>query len=177
MKQLVLASLLSALFIAPVYAAESPLYVGLLVGPSSVGNSSALAIGGLVGYKLAPFMNTGTISVEGQITSLGSDKYISLGRTIDAQYTSIGVDAVAMFPLPNVKNVSVFGKLGIASTSSSVNCNGCTGANIIGNTSVSNLVFGFGGQFAVDKHIAIRGGYQTYASNASNIYVAGIYNF
>ena len=180
MKKILAAALLATAVTTPAIAGDMPLYVGVTLGPSSVGNSSSFAIGGLVGYKLdksqAPFMGTGYLSIEGQYTMLGTDKYTFFGGSIEAKYASMGVDAVAVFPIPSVKNLSGYGKLGFNSISASITCTGglfgCSGAA----GSTSGLDYGVGVQYDMDKKLAVRAGYQGYASNASAFIASVLYS-
>jgi len=108
-----------------------------------------------------------TLALEGQYTSLGSDGY-------GDNFSSIGVDAVALFPIKSVQNLSVFGKLGINSISGNFSC-----GRFCSYTSSSSLVFdlGFGAQYKLSREFSVRAGYQYYDSNFDAVYVAGVYNF
>lgn len=173
---------------ASVQAAD-PIYGGVSLGSSTLPSSSASAIGFFGGYKLdrsqTSFMrDLGTMSIEGHYTMLGEDKQTIgfAGNTLTAtsKISSIGIDAVALFPIKSVQNVSAFAKLGFASTSASVSCSGTglyAGATCSGAGSASGLVWGFGAQYDVDRQISVRAGYQTYASNVTTLYVAALYNF
>jgi len=51
---------------------------------------------------------------------------------------------------------------------------GCAG---VADPSTTGLVYGLGVQYDVDSKIGVRAGYQSYASDASTIYAAALYNF
>lgn len=170
--------------------AAGPVYGGVSFGSTSLPSSSTTAIGFFGGYKLdksqTPFMrDLGTMSIEGHYTMLGEDSYSTgfagIGTmSYKVKYASIGADAVALFPIKSMQNVSAFAKLGFASTSASASCSGTgvyAGAACTGVSSASGLVWGVGAQYDVDRQISVRAGYQTYASNVTTMYVAALYNF
>ena len=192
MKKVLAAVLLSAAVTTPALAGDLPVYGGVSLGSSSLGNSSSgTAVGFFAGYKLnksqTPFMgDKGSLAIEGHYTTLGSDTYSSGfgGSTfsVTAKYSSIGVDAVALFPIASVQHLSAFGKLGFASTSASISCSGTgafagVGCAGVADPSTTGLVYGLGVQYDVDSKIGVRAGYQSYASDASTIYAAALYNF
>jgi opacity protein-like surface antigen len=170
--------------------AAGPFYGGVSLGSTSLPTTSTTAIGFMGGYKLdrsqTSFMrDLGTMSIEAHYTMLGEDAY-STGfagfgtMSYKVKYASMGVDAVALFPIKSVQNVSAFAKLGFANTSASTSCSGTgfyagVGCTAVG--SASGLVWGVGAQYDVDRQIAVRAGYQTYASNVTTLYVAALYNF
>lgn len=190
MKRVIVAVLLSSMVVAPAFADNSPYYAGVSLGSSSLPASSTSAFGIFAGYKLdksmTPFMNNvGTLAIEGQYTSLGSDtastSFAGNTLTATAQYSTIGVDAVAMIPIKSVNNLSAFGKLGFNDVSASTSC---SGTGIYAGTACSysassgiNLGYGLGVQYNVNREFDVRAGYQSYASSVSTIYAAGIYNF
>lgn len=169
MKRIYATVLLAFAFASPVFAADTPFYGGLSFGPSSIASSSSTAIGVFAGYKLnnVNIAGIGTLALEGQYTSLASNLY-------GDNFSSVGVDAVALFPIKTAQNLSVFGKLGLNSISGNFSC-----GNLCSYTSSSGLVFdlGFGGQYKLSPEFSIRAGYQHYDNNLSAIYAAGIYNF
>lgn len=147
-------------------------------------------MGALVGYKLdkslTRFMGNGSLAVEAHYDMLGSytTSFTTLSgfnfTTFQPIYTtvssttkisSMGADAVAMFPIPSVAKLSAFAKLGFASTSAT------TSGAVSGTSSVSGMVYGAGAQYDVTSKIAVRAGYQTYASDVSTIYAAAVYSF
>ncbi len=176
------ALLLSAVIATPAVAADLPIYVGGSMGTTTSSTQPMMTFGGLVGYKLdksaTPFMASGSLAIEGHYTSLGSAS-VDLGANSSYYITfqSMGVDAVAMFPISAVKNLSAFGKLGFATTSITYtySTNGIDSTPIT--SAASSLVYGFGAQYDLDNKLAVRAGYQTYSALASNIYVSGIYSF
>jgi opacity protein-like surface antigen len=169
MRKLLLAVLLTLGTAAPALAGESPVYAGLLIGPSSIASSSSDAIGIFAGYKLENVRmgQGGTLAVEAQVTSLGSDAW-------GDNFSSIGADAVALFPIQTAPNLSIFGKLGLNSISGSFSC-----GNRCSYSSSSGLVFdaGLGIQYKLTHEFSIRAGYQYYDTNFDAVYAAAIYNF
>jgi hypothetical protein len=166
----VLATLLLAISVAtPVFAAESPFYAGVSLGPSDLGSSSSTAVGAFVGYTLQgiKLANTGSLAIEGQYTSLGSFTYSD-------HFSSFGVDAVAMFPISPVPNLSAFGKLGVNAITGDYHCGTfCSYSKRSG----PQLDFGFGAQYKFTPEFGVRLGYQYYASNISTIYAAAVFHF
>lgn len=169
MKAVYVAVLLIFTSVAPALAATGPVYGGVSVGPSSIASSSSTAVGIFAGYKFenVRMSSLGTLAMEGQYTSLGSDAY-------GDNFSSIGVDAVAFFPIRTVENLSLFGKLGLNSISGSFSC-----GSLCSYSSSSGLVvdIGFGGQYKLSPEFGIRAGYQYYDTNFDAFYVAGTYNF
>jgi hypothetical protein len=169
MKKILAALLLACTFCASAFAEGSPLYGGVMLGSSSIGSYSSTAIGGFLGYKLQDIRlgSTGTLAVEGQYTSLGSIPYSN-------NFSSFGVDAVAMIPLQGVPNLSVFGKLGLNNITGNFHCNG-----LCSYSDSSGLVVdaGIGAQYKFTRDVSGRVGYQYYDSNFSALYVAAVFNF
>ncbi len=158
--------------VKPAVAASkaSPLYAGVNAGYTTLG----VAFGGLVGYKidpsLTPFMGKGGLAIEGNYTMLGSVAIL----TTTLSFSSMGIDAVAMYPIEQVKNLSAFGKLGFARVGFS-----CSGpfCSFMPNVSTMGLTYGGGGEYALSNNIAVRAGYLGSVSGSGMPYVSGIYNF
>jgi opacity protein-like surface antigen len=169
MKKIFVAIFLTFVVVEPVFSDQTPFYAGVSIGPSSIASSSSTAVGIFAGYKLenVKMGGSGTLAIEGQYTSLGSDAYSD-------SFSSIGVDAVALFPIRTVRNLSVFGKLGLNSISGNFLC-----GNFCSYTSSSGLVFdiGFGAQYKLSPEFSVRAGYHYYDTNFDSFYAAGIYNF
>ncbi|MGB8409154.1 MAG: outer membrane beta-barrel protein [Gallionella sp.] len=169
MKRIYATVLLAFAFASPVFAADTPFYGGLSIGPSSIASSSSTAIGIFAGYRLnnVKMGGMGTLALEAQYTSLGSDLY-------GDNFASVGVDAVAFFPIKTAQNLSIFGTLGLNSISGNFSC-----GNLCSYTSSSGLVLdaGFGGQYRLSSEFSVRAGYEYYDNNFSALYAAGIYNF
>lgn len=198
MKKLVAVALLSLAVATPAFAADTPFYGGISLGSTNLPSTSTTSFGFFGGYKLnqaqTPFMkNVGTLAIEAHYTTLGEDKFgftnpgfpgfpgTAGSWNVTAKYSSLGADVVALFPIKSVQRLSAFGKLGFASTSVSVTCTGsgvyAGGGACVSPSSSSGLVWGAGAQYDVDQKISVRGGYQTYASDVSTLYVAALYNF
>lgn len=190
MKKIFAAVLLSFAIASPAIAGDTPFYAGVSLGSTSLPSTSTTALGIFVGYKFdksdTPFMgDVGTLAVEGQYTTLGSDNvnagFPGNSFTATDNYYTLGVDVVAMFPIKPVKNLSVFGKLGF----NNVNANSsCIGTGVYAGTTCSysassgiNLGIGAGAQYEINRDFAVRAGYQSYSSSISTVYAAGIYNF
>lgn len=169
MRNIYLSIALALAVASPALAADSPVYGGVLIGPSSIASFSTTAVGVFAGYKLNNVKIPGmeSLALEGQYTSLGSDGY-------GDNFSSVGVDAVALFPIRPVQNLSVFGKVGLNSISGNFSC-----GRFCSYTSSSGLVFdlGFGAQYRLPHEFSVRAGYQYYDNNFDAFYVAGIYNF
>jgi hypothetical protein len=153
---------------APAFAGNSPVYGGLSLGPSSIASSSSTAIGLIIGYRLENVKLGGNVNLaaEGQFTSLGS--------AYGGNFSSFGVDAVALFPIQGDKNISLFGKLGLNTINGDFAC-----GTLCSYSSSSGLVLdaGFGAEFRFRPDINLRLGYQYYDTNFDSIYAAALFNF
>jgi opacity protein-like surface antigen len=153
---------------APAFAGTGPVYGGLSLGPSSIASSSSTAIGLTLGYRLenVKLGRNGNLAVEGQYTSLGS--------AYGGNFSSIGVDAVALFPIQGSKDISLFGKLGLNTIHGDFAC-----GPLCSYSTSSGLVLdvGFGAQFKLRPKIDLRVGYQYYDTNFDAIYAAALFNF
>jgi len=168
MKKIVAAMLL-ALSVAGPAVAESPFYAGAMLGPSSIGSSSSTAIGVFGGYKIPDIKlgGTGSLGIEAQFTSLGSMDYSD-------DFTTFGLDAIALFPLSGAPNLSLFGKIGINNISGDFRCGPyCSYSSSSG----LNLGLGFGGQYKFTREFSLRFGYQYYDTNFDALYAAAVFHF
>ncbi len=169
MKKILAAALLALTTATSAFAAESPFYAGVSLGPSDLGSSNSTAVGAFVGYTLQgiKLANTGSLAIEGQYTSLGSFTYSD-------HFSSFGVDAVALFPISSVPKLSVFGKLGVNAITGDYHCGTfCSYSKRSG----PQLDFGFGAQYKFTPEFGMRVGYQYYDSNISTIYAAAVFHF
>lgn len=170
MKKLFAAALLSTTAAASTYAAdESPFYVGAALGSSSIASNSSTSLGIYAGYTLqhVKLGGTGSLAIEAQYTSLGSITYSD-------HFSSFGVDAVASLPISSMPNLSVFGKLGVNNISGDFRCGTfCSYSKSSG----LQLDAGFGGQYKINRDVALRVGYQYFDSDFSTIYVAAQFHF
>jgi len=143
MKKLAAAVLLSTIVAAP--AVASDMYVGVNVGSAKIDASnldSTTSFALLGGYN---FNNN--FAAEVAYTDFGSKDYS--GFTLKSSAWSIS--GVGSYPFN--EQFSVFAKLGFASTTTDT-----SGSS----TDKSDLTYGIGGQFNVNKQIGIRLGYDVY---------------
>lgn len=171
MKKIAIVALLSAFAAAPAMAAEG-YYAGVNVGSAKIDisgadNTTSLAL--LGGYTVNE-----NFSAEAAYTNFGSKTYV--GGTIKSH--GISFSGVGSYPFSEL--FSVFGKLGVASTTIDVTANGLGSAS----GSTTKLTFGLGGQFTLNKQLAIRLGYDSYKvgdSGGTNdqkvTSIGGIYKF
>lgn len=145
MKKIAITLLLSAFVAVPAVAAD--MYVGVNVGSAKIdspGFDTTTSFALLGGYTFNE-----NFAAEVAYSNFGS-KDIGFGLT----YKSSALSLSGVGSLPLNEQFSVFGKLGIASTTLEL-----TG---FPSESKSDLTYGFGGQFNVNKQIGIRLGYDVY---------------
>jgi opacity protein-like surface antigen len=169
MKKLLAATLLASTLAAPAFADESPWYLGGSIGSSDIGSSSSTAVGVLLGYKLqgVNLGGTGSLAIEGQLTGLGSTSYSD-------RFTSLGVDAVASFPIRPVPNLSLYGKAGLNNISGDFHC-----GTFCSYSKSSGLQFdyGLGGEYRFTREFGLRVGYQSYDSDIDSVYATAVFHF
>ena len=147
MKNIAIAVLLSAFIVAPAFAADTPFYAGINVGSAkidSTGFSTTTSFSLLGGYTFNE-----NVAAEVAYTNFGS-KDIGFGFTYKS--SAFSISGVGSYPIN--EQFSVFAKLGFASTTLELTA--------FPSESKSDLTYGFGGQFNVDKQIGIRVGYDVY---------------
>lgn len=174
MKKIIAALALSTFVAAPALAAgfnQDNLYAGAQVASNSCsGCNSLTGFGALVGYTIDKQW-----AVEGSYNSLGSDSIVKVSS----------MAATGVFSYPIKDQIKAIGKIGLASVSSEVTIPQICGFGTCfgGGTSTvskSGLTYGIGGEYAVDKQISVRAGFDVYAmdgGNLNSLYVGGIYNF
>ncbi|MFA6902910.1 MAG: outer membrane beta-barrel protein [Gallionellaceae bacterium] len=135
------------LFIASIHSAiASDMYIGLKLGNTkhdisvSGYTETASSAGLFAGYSMSP-----NLAIEAETTNLGS---ISSGA---AKISALSLSAVGTHNFD--EQVSLFGKLGVASTREEV-------STVVANK--AGLTFGFGGQYNVNKTIGLRLGWDRY---------------
>jgi len=181
MKKMIALVVLSALCAAPVFAANEGFYAGLNIGSGNPGidssngidKKSSVAGGGLVGYQF-----TQHFALEGQATTIGKVTDLAGGT---AKGYALGVSGVGFLPLNN--DFSLFGKLGVAETRTSVSdAFPTSGASRFAPT------VGVGMQYAVSA-VALRLGWDHYGAatedaggskintNANVVTVGAVYKF
>ena len=168
MKKITVALLLSAAFAAPAFAADSGWYAGVDVGSASVGSafagpvytSTRNTVGGVqLGYQYdknlgAELFFTGA----GKFTAAGG------GNTLNAKSDVWGVSAVGTLPLSDT--FSVYGRLGIASSNTSVS-NSVAGTAATGKSRTA-ATYGLGLQYNVSPTVGVRFGVDSYSSAIAN---------
>lgn len=149
MKKIAIAVLLSAVVAAPAVAAD--MYVGVNVGSATIdfpGSSSTTSFALLGGYTFNQYF-----AAEVAYTDFGSHDY---GGT---NVKSSGWSASGVGSYPFNEQFSVFAKLGFATTT----------VDPSGNPTEtdSDMTYGIGGQFNVNKQVGIRLGYDVYKVGTS----------
>jgi OOP family OmpA-OmpF porin len=148
MKKIAIAVLLSAFVAAPAVAAD--MYVGVNVGSAKIDSSNlstTTSFALLGGYTFNQYF-----AAEIAYIDFGSKDYRDpVFGPFSVKSSAWSISGVGSYPFN--EQFSVFGKLGIASTSTDT-----SGSS----TSKSDLTYGIGGQFNVNKQIGIRLGYDVY---------------
>lgn len=144
MKKFAIATLLSVVVAAPAVAAD--MYVGVNVGSAEIdspGFSTTTSFALLGGYTFNQ-----NFAAEVAYSNFGSKSYGPITVKSDA----VSISGVGSYPFN--EQFSVFAKLGLASTK-------LEGTGFP-SESKSDLTWGLGGQFNVNKQIGIRLGYDRY---------------
>ncbi len=174
MKKILIASLLSALFAAPAFAAVPGGYVALDLQNWSATNTGAfgnpgvgLRIGG--GYRF-----TENWGVEANYAQSGKSSSV-LGA--DYKFTALQLAATGTYPIN--PQFDVYAKLGV-----SANKFDLTGAS---NNSKTSLLYGVGGQYNINQQWGVRLEYENLGDttnfpagnqvSASTISIGGVYAF
>lgn len=197
MKRIAVVTLLSAFAASPVFAADQGAYVAVDLGQVSFSgdttaqyggtflNPSALRIGG--GYHLSQYL-----SVEGGYSIVGDSTVSNAGTTGGTatetiKASSLQVAAVGTYAIDD--RFTVFGKLGLANDTADYSCSVSNPSFVCGLSSASgsktNLMFGLGGQYNINRHFGIRAQYEdlgtvSFAGNSIGIKaisVGGVFNF
>jgi OOP family OmpA-OmpF porin len=108
------------------------------------------------------------LAVEMQYIDFGKSYFVA---TSPITTTGISVSAVGILPVSD--SFSVFGKLGVASTTLKVDCGACTPANY--SVTKTAVAYGLGGQYNVNQALGIRVGYDKYAIGKSSEQTDGTY--
>ena len=159
MKKIALATLLSAIAVAPAFAADNGFYAGLTLGQSAVGNPFAngnmtkktdTVYGVLGGYQF-----TKNWGAEAFFTGAGKWTAQSTGGAVaNGKGDTWGIAGVGTLPLND--SISLYGKLGYASTKSTA-----SGAGITGATRGASS-FGVGAVYNATPSVGIRLGWDRY---------------
>lgn len=175
--KLVMALLLGAVSTVAVASEQRP-YAFATLGQASYEGSSdspvSFRLGG--GYNFMEHKGV-TIGAEGAYVDFGTAKssadvaFISTSASVKT--TGLMANAVATYELPNVKGLSLLGKIGMlrASSSGSVTT---TNTFIPSTTTTSfsetstGVFFGFGVKYDITKDMEVRGTYEDFGSAASS---------
>ncbi len=160
MKKITAALLLSAAVAAPAFAADNGFYAGVTLGRSSVGTPAVAVIGAstkstdtvfgaLVGYQI-----NRNVGVEAQFA--GAGKFATASTSAKAD--TFGANVVGTLPVSNA--FGLYGKLGYASTKSSVSS---TVAGVAGATRGA-ATYGLGGVYNATPAVGIRFGWDRYGA-------------
>ena len=161
-------------------AAEQRPYAFATLGKSSYDGSSdspiAIRVGG--GYNFVELRGV-KIGAEGAYIDFGSAKSSSSVpfTTMNASVKTTGLmaNAVASYALPNVKGLSLMGKLGMLRASSSGSVN--TSTTFFGTTTTASssfsgtstgVFFGFGVRYSITSELDVIGTYEDYGTAVSN---------
>jgi OOP family OmpA-OmpF porin len=176
-KKFVFAILLSSFVALPAIASETGLYVGAKLGTVNYGygnisNNGQAGFGLLGGYTI-----NRNFAVEVEYDNLGG--FESYDGNIKG--SSFGFSGVGILPLN--QQFSLFGKLGIVSTTLKDTAKpGWIGDYTYNNT---GMTIGFGGQYNASKALGIRLGFDAYpvgdaistTSSAGMLYIGGVFMF
>ena len=168
MKKIAAALLLSSAVAAPAFAADEGFYAGLNLGRASVSTPSGTVLtkkndtvyGVIAGYQFN--QNWG---VEAQYT--GAGKFAT--TTFSGKADTLSVAAIGTMPVSDT--VSLYGKLGFASTKSKVSGTGYTGA------SRSAATYGLGVQYNATPAVGIRFGWDRFGATITDTAVGAKHNF
>lgn len=161
MKKIAAVVLLSAIA-GSAYAGNGGVYAGVTLGsgqPSYTSNvatskKSDTIFGGQVGYKF-----TRNLAVEAGFTGVGKVTFVD-GTSIkgDAFYVA------AVGTLPVSSSFDLYGKLGVASTKTTV----ANVAGVVAGATQTGLTYGLGGQYNVSNNVAVRFGWDRYQAAVLN---------
>lgn len=146
MKKIAIAVLLSAFVAAPAVAADTGFYAGVNVGSAKIdfpGFETTTSFEVLGGYSFNQ-----NFAAELAYTNFGSKDYPPI---YNVKSGAVSLKGVGSFPIN--EQFSVFAKLGLASTT--INDTGYS-------QSKSDLTYGIGAQFNINKQVGIRLGYDVY---------------
>jgi OOP family OmpA-OmpF porin len=148
MKKIAMAILLPVFIAAP--AVASDMYVGVNVGSAKIdspGFDTTTSFALLGGYTFNEYF-----AAELALINFGSKDYSTIFGPTTVKSSAWSLSGVGSYPIN--EQFSVFAKLGLASTTLE--------ATGFPSTSKSDLTYGLGGQFNVNKQIGIRLGYDVY---------------
>jgi len=149
MKKIAFAVLLSAVVAAPAVAAD--MYLGVNIGSAKIdwpGTSTTTSFALLGGYTFNQYF-----AAEVAYTDFGSHDYAGT----NVKSSALSASGVGSYPIN--EQFSVFAKLGFASTT--------LDPSGFASESDSDMTYGIGGQFNVNKQVGIRLGYDVYKVGTS----------
>jgi len=158
MKKIAIATILSAAFITPVFAADS--YIGLSAGQNKMdvsGAKASTAMGIFGGYSFNEY-----IAGELAYSDFGSADTDFAGISLKGHAASLS--AVGSMPLG--RDYALFAKLGYASTSVEA-----TGGS---SETKEDITYGIGAQYNAARNIGIRLGYDNYRVGKDNTKDSGL---
>ena len=176
MKKIAIAALLSAVVAAPAFAADNGFYIGADLGRSSTSaaagavltKSSDTVFGVLAGYQF-----TKNWGAEAFYT--GAGKWTAQDTAglanVNGKADTWGVVGTGTLPLSDA--FSLYGKLGYASTKTTVSCSVIIGGAACGNAGPSNATrgaatYGLGAIYNVTPAVGIRFGWDRYGAAVTN---------
>ncbi len=178
MKKLASALLLSAAISTPAFAADQGFYAAADLGSvsfssaslqgTSFASPSSITVGG--GYRFGQYSGV-VLSAEVGYSMISDSKANFTNATVTAKSSAFAGYVVGTYAINN--QYDVFGKLGFANTSTDLSGTGA-GAGLTGSSSKTNLAFGLGGNYNLDKQVAIRAQYENLGKNDVTATGAGI---
>ena len=152
----------------PVSATNTPYYAGVLVGDAYFGV--------FAGYQIDKMWSAEVQYAKANVPDVsGTLGGVPFSTKINS--SNITVSAVALFPITQVPNLSVFGKAGVERNSTEVTMTSGTVTTSI-STSGIKLAAGAGVQYDLNKNISGRAGIGLLVDgDHKELYIAGIYKF
>ncbi len=140
------------------------------IGASSSNERSDTSLGFSVGYLF-----NRNFALEGAYTRLGEFNYSAVASspaadTISGKYKAHALSLSGIGILPLRQNWSVYGKAGVARTSTDLEASSDTGAVAVGNASASRsgLLIGAGAMYDLSRNVFARAGWDRYAQLGSD---------
>lgn len=165
MKKIAAVVLLSTVVATPVFAADEGFYAGFNVGRTTSNvtvTGAATANKATVAGILAGYQYNKNLAIEVEYT--GAGKFNSPGN-LTGKTDALSLSAVGIMPMSDA--FSVYGKLGLARTTTTATAAAATGKSRTG------LTYGLGLQYNVTPAVGIRAGYDRYDSEITGAGVTG----
>jgi OOP family OmpA-OmpF porin len=175
MKKVLIASLLSSLFVAPAFAAVPGPYVALDVQNWSATNTGALGNPG-VGLRIGGgYRFTENWGVEANYAQSGKSTSVA---GADYKFTALQLAATGTYPINN--QFDVYAKLGFSANKFDVTPS-------VASNSKTSFLYGVGGQYNINQQWGVRLEYENLGDttnfaggnqvSASTISIGGVYSF